>query len=92
MQEKLQDMKLALAKLRCEEAPTLDGHPCDDVETYFLHLSLAGIEDLALRDSLQRIPTGLTIPDEAVDQLVAAGESFIRNSPVLEEFRRDLRR
>lgn len=92
VQEKLQDMKLALAKLRCEEAPTLDGHPCDDVETYFLHLSLAGIEDLALRDSLQRIPTGLTIPDEAVDQLVAAGESFIRNSPVLEEFRRDLRR
>jgi hypothetical protein len=90
VQEKLQDMKAALTKIRCGEAATVDGYPCDDVEVYFLHLSLANIEDLAVRESLGRIPTGLTIPDEAVDQLVAAGESLVRNSPVLADFRRNL--
>lgn len=91
-QEKLQDMKDALSAIRCGEARVIGGYPCDDVEVYFLHLSLAGIEDAALRESLRSIPTGLTIPDEAVDQLVAAGRSFVVNSPVLAAFRRDLQK
>lgn len=90
--EKLQDMKDILIDLRCDEAPIIAGYPCDDVEVYFLHLSLSSIEDAAVRDELGRIPTGLTIPDAAVDQLVAAGESFVANSPVLAAFRRELLR
>lgn len=90
MQEKLQDLKVALSKIRCEFAPVIAGHACDDVEVYFLHLSLDAIEDEATRTSLGGIPTGLTIPDEAVDQLVAAGQSLVAASPVLEALRRDL--
>jgi NTE family protein len=79
-----------LRRIRCAEAPMIDGHPCDDVQGYFVHLSLAGISDEATRQELQQIRTGLTIPDEATDKLVAAGEEQVHNSPVLEEFRQSL--
>jgi len=80
-----------LKKLRCAEAPVIDGHSCDDVQGFFEHLSLSGITDAAARVRLQRIPTALTIPDTDVDELVAAGERQVRESKVLAEFRDSLR-
>ena len=68
----------------------IDGHPCDDVQGFFEHLSLSGITDAAVREKLQNIPTGLTIPDADVDQLVAAGEQQVRESKVFAEFRDSL--
>jgi NTE family protein len=79
-----------LKKLRCTEAPAIDGHPCDDVQGFFEHLSLSGITDAAEREKLQRIPTGLTIPDADVDQLVAAGERQVLESTVFAKFRDSL--
>jgi NTE family protein len=79
-----------LKKLRCAEAPVIDGYPCDDVQGFFEHLSLSDIPDPAEREKLQHIPTGLTIPDADDDQLVAAGERQVRESNVLAEFRDSL--
>ena len=79
-----------LKKLRCAEAPVIDGHPCDDVRVFFEHLALSAIADPAEREKLQHIPTGLTIPDADVDQLVAAGEKQVRESKALAEFRDSL--
>ena len=68
----------------------IDGHPCDDVQGFFEHLSLSDITDAAEREKLQHIPTGLTIPDADVDQLVAAGERQVRELKVFAEFRDSL--
>ena len=54
------------------------------------HLSLSDITDAAEREKLQHIPTGLTIPDADVDQLVAAGERQVRELKVFAEFRDSL--
>lgn len=80
-----------LKRIRCAEARVIDGHPCDDVQGFLVHISLGSIADPAMGERLQHIPTGLTIPDEAVDQLVAVGESLVRESPVLAAFRDSLR-
>jgi len=79
-----------LKKMRCDEAPIIEGHPCDDVQGFFEHLSLSAIADASEREKLQHIPTGLTIPDADVDALVAAGEKQVRDSKVLGEFRDSL--
>jgi NTE family protein len=81
-----------LKRLRCDAQPVINGYRCDDVEGYFVHLSLADIADPAVRERLQLIPTGLTIPDEDVDTLISMGETLVRDSQVLDEFRRSLER
>ena len=77
--------------MRCDIAPVIDGHPCDDVEGYLVHVSLGGIGDEATRKRLQSIPTGLTIADDDVDALVAAGEAQIKASPVVAKIVESLR-
>jgi NTE family protein len=67
--------------LRCAAGPVIDGHPCDDVKGQVIHLALSGITDPAERAKLQAIPTGLTIPREDVDALVAFGERLTREHP-----------
>ncbi len=71
---------------RCGHAPVIDGWPCDDVAGMLVHVSLADHPDPAIRDRLRRIPTGLTLPDEDVDLLVAAGETVIRNNRAIAGF------
>jgi NTE family protein len=89
-QNELNDFVDRLRRLRCEQGPSIDGHSCEDVEGYFVHLSLADMPEAKMREELERIPTALTIPDEAVDKLVSAGETLVRESPVLAELRRSL--
>jgi NTE family protein len=80
----------AIVKRSCaDRAPTGDER-CDDVKTYFEHLSLAEITDADLRSKLEHIPTGLTLEEEQVDQLAAAGEQLVKESVILEAFRREL--
>jgi len=75
----------AFKKLRCDDGPTVKGHPCDDVRGALIHISLTGIEDAAVRERLQRIPTGLTIPDQDVDDLVAYGSKLVQENSTLRE-------
>jgi len=63
-----------------------DGRPCEDVAGVLVRVALAEHPDAALRARLPAIPTGLTIPREDVDLLVAAGEEMARNSPGLRAF------
>ena len=78
-----------LSEVRCAEGPTIDGHPCDDVTWDFLHVSLANIPDEQARAQLQAIPTGLTLPDEAIDLLVRFGRELILDTPELLDLRDD---
>ena len=75
-----------LTKLRCQGGPIYAGHPCGDVKVSFVHLSLADIQDPALRSRLQSIPTGLTIPDDDVDLLENAGQGLVFDSPEIRQF------
>jgi NTE family protein len=68
---------------RCAEAREIAGHPCDDVQGTFIHISLSNVTDEALRTRLQAIPTGLTIPKEDVDSLASLGEELVRNNEQL---------
>jgi NTE family protein len=72
-----------IRKLRCEEAPVLNGHPCGDVRGGLVQISLSGIADAKKRARLQAIPTGLTIPDADVDALVSAGEELVQTNAEL---------
>ena len=89
-QNELKDFVDRLRRLRCEQDPLVGGHPCEDVEGYFVHLALSDIPDAKIREEFEQIPAALTIPDETVDKLIAAGETLVRESSVLAEFRRSL--
>lgn len=71
---------------RCAHARVIEGRACDDVQGLLARVSLADIEDPALRDRLRRVPTGLTLPSEDVDLLVAAGEAAIRRHAEVRAF------
>jgi NTE family protein len=86
----LRRLVAATKKARCASAKTIDGHPCDDVRGYFIHLSLQDIKDPKVRESLQTIPTGLTIPPDAVDLLVKAGRDAVRASPQIRRLKDEL--
>jgi NTE family protein len=92
-QRKLDVLRDAVRKARCAQGPiAADGHPCDDVQTFFAHLSLGGIKDEAERKRLAKIPTGLTIDAPDVALLVAAGEAQVKESRDLAAFRDSLSR
>ncbi len=73
----------AFRRIRCEAGRSVAGHPCGDVQGQLIHVSLAGIDDPAWRQRLERIPTGLTIPDADVDALVEYGEQLVRDHPAI---------
>jgi NTE family protein len=79
-----------LSKVRCAQARVIDGHDCNDVKGALVRISLAGIPDPQMRQRLQSIPTGLTIPDEDVDALVGSGEQLVQQDPKIRELISDL--
>jgi NTE family protein len=86
--EQLDALRDAVRKQRCATGSVAaDGRACGDVQSTFVHLSLAGIADEAQRKRLQAIPTGLTIDPADVALLVAAGEEQVRSSAGLAAFR-----
>lgn len=88
--KKLDETVKELRRLRCEESSLIDGYSCGDVQDYFVHLALSDAPDPQMREQLLQIPTALTVPDEAVDRLVATGETLVRDSTILAEMRRSL--
>jgi NTE family protein len=66
-----------LRALRCRKAPVIQGYACGDVAGKVMRVSLADYPDPEIRARLVAIRTGLTLPREQVDALVAAGQTMI---------------
>jgi len=77
LQSTIDDLVDKLRTLRCRQAPVIGGFACGDVEGGVLRISLSDYPDPEQRDRLVAIRTGLALPREQVDALVAAGETMI---------------
>lgn len=64
----------------------------DDVDLYFVTISLEQITDKTERDELQQLPTTFYLDGEAVDKLIQAGGDLLKKSPDFEKFLVDLGR
>jgi NTE family protein len=67
-----------LRQMRCRRGRLIMGYPCDDVEGKVLRVSLSDYDEPETRARLLAIRTGLTLPRDQVDELVAVGEAMIR--------------
>lgn len=85
----VQGLRDAIRKQRCSRGMT-DNQSCNDVQSYVVHLSLAGVSDPQTRERLQAIPTGLDVDSEDIALLVQAGEQQVRDSTGLARFRTSL--
>ena len=85
----VQDLRDAIRRQRCNRGKT-DNNLCDDVQSYVVHLSLAGVDDPETRKHLQAIPTGLDLEPDDVTRLVQAGEQQVRESTGLAQFQGSL--
>lgn len=73
-------------EMRCAHAPVIEARPCADASGAVVRIALADHPEPAIRARLQAVPTGLTIPREDSDLLVAAGERMARDSTDLRAF------
>jgi NTE family protein len=84
--QQLREFVATIERVRCAQAPMIDGVPCADVSGAFVHISLAGLPDSPQRAKLMAIRTGLTIRREDVDLLIEAGRSGVLQSAALRDF------
>jgi NTE family protein len=78
IKQTVDDVVAGLRQMRCRRGRIIMGYPCDDVAGQVLRVSLSDYDDPDTRARLLAIRTGLTLPREQVDELVAAGEAMIR--------------
>jgi hypothetical protein len=83
--EELRVLVEKIRKVRCAQGRVIAGHDCSDVRGALVHIWLASIPGPRERERLQAIPTGLTIPDEDVDLLVASGERLVQQNAKIRE-------
>jgi NTE family protein len=69
-----------LRKMRCRQDYRIMGYPCDDVAGKVLRVNLADYDEPETRARLLAARTGLTLPRDQVDELVAVGETMIRRN------------
>jgi NTE family protein len=87
LESTLRELIGKLRALRCSKAPVIDGAACRDVAGKVLRVSLSDYPDPEVRERLVAIRTGLTLPPEQVDALVAAGSAMIgRNAGTIAAF------
>lgn len=60
-----------------------------DTEVYVVDVSFAMLDDAALRDQLNELPTTFVLPDAAVDNLRTAARRIIHASPDFQRFLKD---
>jgi hypothetical protein len=101
--ETLKDLQAgweALRAVRKAITPSAESNPqlefilrAPDINIHVIDVSFAVLKDSAERDYLQRLPTSLVLPNEAVDRLRAAARTAILESPAVRELvRRDITR
>jgi NTE family protein len=67
-----------LRAARCRQGRLYRGYPCGDVAGQVLSVNLSDYPDPEARARLLAIRTGLSLPRDQIDALVAAGETVIR--------------
>jgi NTE family protein len=96
--ETLKDMQAvweALRAVRKAITPPAESNPqlefilrAPDINIHVIDVSFAALKDSAEREYLQRLPTSLVLPSEAVDRLRAAARTAILESPAIQELQR----
>jgi NTE family protein len=66
-----------LRQMRCRQGPIINGYACGDVAGEVVRVSLSDYPDPEARARLVAIRTGLTLPRDQVDALIAAGQTMI---------------
>jgi NTE family protein len=85
--EWMQDLKNA----RCAPgAVRVSRGACDDLKPYFVEVSFAQHPDPREREFLEDLPTSFHLDRAEVDRVVAAAKVLLEQSPVFQEFLRDL--
>lgn len=84
--QQLKDLVAAVSHARCAETPVINGARCDDVQGELVQVSLSARPSGPETDRLLSIPTGLTLSQENVDLLVAAGHDATVGSQSLRAF------
>jgi len=64
--------------------------PDSPIQSYFIQSDFSDIVDSATRLFLNRIPTRLSLSNEQVERLIAAGHELLRNNPVYQRLLVDL--
>jgi NTE family protein len=83
----LENLVGKLRQMRCRRGSTIMGYPCDDVDGKVLRVNLADFDEPEPRTRLLAVRTGLTLPRDQVDELVAVGETMIRrHAAVIAQF------
>jgi hypothetical protein len=77
IEDTVDDIVEQLRQMRCRRGRIIMGYPCDDVAGQVMRVSLSDYDDPETRARLLAIRTGLTIPRDQVDELVAVGETMI---------------
>ena len=77
LESAIEDLVDHLRTLRCRQAPLIEGYPCGDVAGKIMRVSLSDYPGPEIRARLVAIRTGLTLPRDQVDALVAAGQTMI---------------
>jgi NTE family protein len=76
-----------LRQMRCRSGSTVGNYRCDDVAGRVLRINLSDFDDPMTRTRLLTARTGLTLPGDQVDELVAIGETMIhRNATAIAQF------
>jgi NTE family protein len=70
----------SLRQMRCLRGSTINGYPCDDVAGSVLRINLSDVDEPEMRARLLAVRTGLTLPRDQVNELVAAGEAMIHQN------------
>jgi NTE family protein len=93
--ETLKDMQAGWEVLRVVRTvikPTAEENPkldfilrAPDINIHVIDVSFAVLNDSAERDYLNRLPTSLVLPGEAVDRLRAAARTAVLESPAIRE-------
>src|SRR5262249_1255369 len=80
MEHTVENVVDKLRQMRCRRGSTITGYSCDDVAGKVLGVNLADYDEPETRARLLAARTGLTLPRDEVDELVAVGEEMIRRN------------
>ena len=88
LKDQLEDWELQSYEEQCPPGSSSEVLPgktaadeqCAGIGFYFIEVNFSEIEDEEERDYLKKLPTSFVLADEAVDHLIQAGRSILRNN------------